>query len=72
MCEICNKESEKLTFCPLFGGKLICLRCCFSISTGDPRMLKKIKSKTNLLKHVVLKKCRICIEKAGTAIEIEK
>ncbi len=72
MCQLCKKQAQKLVFCPLLGGKLICLKCCFSISTGDPQMLKKIKSQTKLLKHTVLKKCLVCIEKTGTLIEVEK
>ena len=63
-CAICEREVEKTVKCPLIN-KLVCLSCCFAISSGRADMIQRIRKEYELQKEEILKACSSCLEKAG-------
>jgi len=63
-CAICGKEVDKTVICPLIN-RLICLSCCFALSSGRTDMIQRIRKEYELQKEEILRACKSCLEKAG-------
>jgi len=63
-CAICEKEVEKTAKCPIIN-RLICLSCCFALSSGRADMIQRIRKEHSLQKEEILKACSSCLERAG-------
>ena len=69
-CRICLQEVQKYKECMIgkslnskVQGIIVCLKCCFAISSGKPEYLKKVKQIFNLDKEDILKTCEECLSK---------
>ena len=63
-CAICGKDVEKTVICPLIK-RLMCLSCCFALSSGRADIIQRIRKEYDLQKEEILKACSSCLEKAG-------
>jgi len=57
-CSFCRKETDKILKCAIRG--VICLKCCFHISSGSSEHLRRLKQENKLIKVEVLKFCGEC------------
>ena len=58
VCGTCGSTGKKMVKCTVLGE--ICMRCCFSIASGSPQLIEKIKKEKNLSKSDILKVCAEC------------
>ncbi|MBN1384294.1 MAG: hypothetical protein JW983_05375 [Elusimicrobia bacterium] len=59
VCILCGKETKKEVSCSLLDG-VICMACCFAVSSGDP-IINKVRKERNYTKEDILAKCAECI-----------
>ena len=73
-CVICSTEIKRIgSPCTLVGGGCLCLKCCFSISAGESKMVKIIKERYGYYKDDFLRICDECIgEKKELVSLVEK
>lgn len=58
-CSVCQKESDKIIEkCNL--GRIVCVKCCFHVSSGAPQFIDYLKKDAKLTKEIILKKCSEC------------
>ncbi|MFH1378979.1 MAG: hypothetical protein ABII23_01755 [bacterium] len=57
-CKICGETRKKMIKCTILDD--ICMRCCFAISSGSPKLLDTLKKEYHLSKTDILRVCSEC------------
>lgn len=72
-CVICGKKINKIgSACELFKGEHVCSKCCFSISSGDPSMVERLKKEHGYYKEDFLSICAKCIKEKESMVLMEQ
>jgi len=72
-CGICGREINKISSsCELLKGEHVCTKCCFSISSGDPAMMERLRNEHGYYKEDLLGICAKCIKEKESMVLMEK